>query len=81
MRREQAQRHRAHNRFSPAGGLQFLKNMRQVILHGPVADVKLHANGFIGQPAAGQRQYLQLTLGKRFKIKFTGSALQFRPPG
>src|SRR3990172_5737547 len=53
-----------HDRLRPAGGVEVAQDLRQMALHGPVADRQLHPDGLVGVTVGGQAQDFEFAFGE-----------------
>src|SRR3990172_13213181 len=56
-----------HHRLGPAGGVELAEDLRQMPLHGPVADRQLYPHGLVGVTVGGQAQDLEFAFGERLQ--------------
>src|SRR3972149_4706142 len=65
-----------HDRLRPARGVGLAEDLRQMPLHGPVADRQLYPDGLVGVTVSGQAQDFEFTFGERLQREwsFAGEA-------
>src|SRR3989304_4897542 len=66
-RRDDTLRDGPHDRLRPAGGVELAEDLRQMALHGPVADRQLPPDGLVGVTVGGQAQDFEFAFGERLQ--------------